>query len=84
MQGTQLTHRVINTETNMSCVYHYDSAICVSMQTVHLSAQNSLAVAETNMELDSHADTCIVCDHCLIVHDHNRAVNIFGYNPKVG
>ena len=25
-----------------------------------------------------------VGDHCLIIHDHNRPVNVFRYNPTVG
>ena len=24
----------------------------------------------------------VVADHCLVVHDHNRWVNVFGYYPK--
>ena len=53
------------------------------MQTVHLSAQNSLAV-DTKIELDLLANKCVVGDHCLVVHDNNRPMNVFGYNPKVG
>ena len=65
----------------MSCVDN-DAVICASVQTVQLCAQNSLAVVKTKVELDSHADTCILCDHCLVVHDHTRPVNVFGYDPK--
>ena len=54
------------------------------MQIVHLSAKTSIAVVKTKIEFDSHADTCVVGDHCLIVHDHNRSVNLYGYNPKAG
>ena len=38
----------------------------------------------TKIELDPNADTCVLGDHCLVVHDHNRSVNVFEYNPKVG
>ena len=58
--------------------------ICASVQTVHLSAQISIAVVKTKVELDSHVDTCVVGDHCLIVCDHNRPFNVYGYNPKAG
>ena len=58
-------------ETNASCVDDYESATCANMQTVHLSAHNSLAVVNTKIELDSHVDTFVVGDHCLVVHDHN-------------
>ena len=54
------------------------------MQTVHLSAYTSLAVVETKIKLDSHADTCVVGDYCLIVHDNNRPMNVYGYDPKAG
>ena len=54
------------------------------MQTVHLSAHTSLTVVKTKRELDSHADTYVAGDHCLIIHDHNRPVNIYEYDPKVG
>ena len=54
------------------------------MQTVHLSAHSSIEVVKTKIELDSRADTCVVGDHCLIVHDHNRPVNVYEYNSKPG
>ena len=54
------------------------------MQIVHLSAHTSIAVVKTKIELDSHADTYVVGDHCLIVHDHHRPVNIYRYDPKAG
>ena len=61
-----------------------NAIICTSVQTVQLCAQNSLAIVETIIELDSHADTCVVGDHFLVVHDHNRPVNVFGFYPKAG
>eukprot|EP00970_Alexandrium_tamarense_P011212 scaffold2397_cov104-Alexandrium_tamarense.AAC.2 len=33
-------------------------------------------------ELDSHADTCVVGKHALVVHEHNKMVNVFSYDPK--
>ena len=71
-------------EANTSYVDDYESAICASVQTVNLSAHNSLIVVKTKIELDSHADTCVVGDYCLVIHDHKRPVNVFGYNPKAG
>ena len=56
--------------------------ICASVQTVHVSAHISVAVVKTKIKLDSHADTCVVGDHYLIVYDHNRPVNIYRYDPK--
>ena len=36
------------------------------------------------LEFDLHADTCVVGNNCLIIHDHNRPVNLLSYNPKDG
>ena len=58
--------------------------IGASVQSVYLIAHTSLTVVKTKIELDSHADTCILGDNCLIVHNHNRPVNVYGYNPKAG
>ena len=52
------------------------------MHIVHLSVHTSLAVVKTKIELDSHADVCVVGDHYLMEHDQNRPVNVNGYNPK--
>ena len=51
---------------------------------VHLSAHTSLAVINTKIALYSLADTCVVGNHYLIVHDHNRPVNIYACIPKAG
>ena len=61
-----------------------NTVVCTSVQTVKLCAQDSLTVVKAKITLDSHADTCIVGDHCLEVHDHNRPVNVFGYDCKAG
>ena len=45
---------------------------------------NSLAIVVTNIELDSHEDSCVVDDNFFVVHDQKRPVNVFRYNPKVG
>ena len=69
--------------TDIGCkVQQKRKPICASVQTVDLSALNSTAVVKTKIKLNSHADTCIVGDHCLIVHDHNRTVNIYDTIPK--
>ena len=30
----------------------------------------------------SHADTCVVGDNCLVIHDHDRPVKVYSYDPK--
>ena len=47
-------------------------------------AHASLASSKLKVELDSHADTCVVGDNCLIIHDHNGPVNVYSYDPKDG
>ena len=41
-------------------------------------------VAKAKIELDSHADTSVVSDQCLVIHDHKRLVNVFGPDHKAG
>ena len=45
-------------------------------------AHASVASSKPKAELDSHADTCVVDDNGLVIHDHNRPVNIYSYDPK--
>ena len=47
-------------------------------------AHVSVASSKSKVELDSHADTCVVGDNCFIIHDHNRPVNVYSYDPKDG
>ena len=37
---------------------------------------------EQRTDLDSHADSCVIFQHALIVHDFNLAVNVVGYDPS--
>ena len=39
---------------------------------------------EKQTYLDSHADTCIIGQHALILHDFNLSVNVVGYDPSKG
>ena len=40
-------------------------------------AHASAASSKPIVELDSHADMCVVGDNCFIIHDHNRPVNVY-------
>ena len=51
---------------------------------MQLNAQKSLAVVKMKIELDSNADTSIISFQYLVVHDHNRPINVYRYDPKVG
>ncbi len=39
---------------------------------------------ETTLELDSHADTCILGCDALVLHDYLQPVSIQGYDPALG
>jgi hypothetical protein len=39
---------------------------------------------ETTLELDSHADTCVLGCDALILHDYLRPVRVQGYDPSLG
>ena len=54
------------------------STICIMV--AHASVESS----KPKVELDSHADTCVVGDNCLAIHDHNEPVNVNCYDQKDG
>ena len=35
------------------------------------------------VELDSHADTCVVGKDVLVIHEHDRLVKVHGYDPSL-
>ena len=45
-------------------------------------AHASVASSKPKIELDSHADICVVGDNYLVVHDLNRPANVYSYDPK--
>ena len=47
-------------------------------------AHASVASSKHKVELDSNADKCVVGDNSLFIHDRNRPVNVYSYNPKDG
>ena len=47
-------------------------------------AHASFAHSKTKVEFVSHADTCVVGNNYLDIHDNNRPVNIHNYDPKDG
>jgi hypothetical protein len=38
----------------------------------------------TTLELDSHADTCVLGRDCLVILDYDRPVQVVGYDPALG
>ena len=47
-----------------------------------MGAHASVASSKPKVVLDSYADTCVVGDNCLVIHDLNRPVNVYSYDPK--
>ena len=47
-------------------------------------AHASVASSKPKIELDSHAETCVVGDNCLVIHNHNRPISVYNYDPKDG
>ena len=43
-------------------------------------AHASVASSKPKVELDSHADTCVVGDNSLVIHNHNKLVNVYSVN----
>jgi hypothetical protein len=42
------------------------------------------SIGETTLELDSHADTCVLDCDALILLDYDRPVIVEGYDPSLG
>ena len=38
----------------------------------------------SRIELDSHADTCVIGKNAMVIHDHRWRVSVTGYDPKAG
>ena len=45
---------------------------------------NDSVTAETTLELDSHADTCVVGNGALIINDFDQPVDVLGYDKSLG
>ena len=44
----------------------------------------SVISCKPNVVLDSDANMGVVADNCLVMHNKNRPVNVYIYNPKDG
>ena len=51
---------------------------------IDVSTNLNRTLRETSLELDSHADTCVLGRDALIVLDYNRPVTVQGYDPALG
>ena len=53
--------------------------LCAPVRTVK-STSSIANDKQILIELDSHADTCVVGSSTLVVHDHERLVDIYGFD----
>ena len=49
-----------------------------------MAAHTSVESSKPKVELDSHANTCVVGINCSVNHDHNEPVNVYSYDSKDG
>ena len=47
-----------------------------------LVAHALVASSNPRVELDSHSDMCVFANNCLVIHDHNKPVNVYSCDPK--
>ena len=47
-------------------------------------AHATVASSKPNVELDSHVDTCVVGDNCLVIIHHSGPINDYSYDQKDG
>jgi hypothetical protein len=67
---------------------------CAAVRTVRLRPDCGLSQVkdftskisefETTLELDSHADTCVLGRDALIIYDYDRPVEVTGFDPALG
>ena len=57
---------------------------CAPVHSVRIGSSWSMPINEVRVELDSHADTCVVGRNCLVINDHCRPVNVYGFDPADG
>ena len=55
-----------------------------AVRTVRVGRIGAEPSPSSRTELDSHADTSVVGQHALILHDYERPVNVIGYDSKQG
>ncbi len=59
--------------------------LCIDQRRIVEDVRYKLdGIYETNLELDSHADTCVLGHGALIILDYNRPVSVVGYDESLG
>jgi hypothetical protein len=74
--------------TNMCCVVETVRTTRLDLDPYRKVSNVTLgmtdSVVEITLELDSHADTCVLGRHALVTLDYNRPVSIMGYDASLG
>ena len=58
------------------------SGLCIHRVGVLLGSARSHSDNDVKVELDSHADTCVVGKNVLLLREHTRVVNVSGFDPS--
>ncbi len=64
------TLRTIRLQIDQRCIV---KDVCYKLDGIH----------ETTLELDSHADTCVLGCDALVILDYNRPVSVVGYDESL-
>ena len=75
--------RTIRINLDPACMYT-DSESSNLTQTVTNLTSKLNPHGMTTLELDSHADTCVLGRDCLVILDYDQPVQVVGYNPALG
>ena len=55
-----------------------------SVTSIKINEISTVNGNHSRVELDSHADTCVIGKNAMIIYDHRRRVSVTGYDPKAG
>jgi hypothetical protein len=55
-----------------------------SRKITDISFNKTDLTGDTTLELDSHADTCVIGRDALIILNYDRPVDVEGYDPTLG
>ena len=55
-----------------------------SITSIKINEISTVNGNHSRVELDSHADTCVIGKNAMIIYDHRRRVSVTGYDPKAG
>ena len=55
-----------------------------TVRSVQIKLSKSSITDKICVEMDIHADICVMGKECLKLYDWNHTINVYGWNPKDG